>query len=235
MRILICDDDPMIVEQLHKLLTLFFQNKKTSPPEIAVFSDGHSLLNDSGDKDIVFLDVEMPGFSGIYVGKELKSAYPNIIIFIVTSFVEYLDEAMRFHVFRYLTKPIERQRFYRNLEDALKQYSSISAKIAIETREGVLTVFPSDLVMIEAVGRKVIVHLTNKDVYSIHNLQYWLNTLPYNLFYQTHRSYIVNMSHILLFDHSTIQMNERNLSAYLTRRRYSQFKKTYLLYLESAR
>ena len=56
---------------------------------------------------------------------------PDIIIFIVTSFLEYLDEAMRFHVFRYLTKPIDKQRLFRNLKDALQLYLSDNAKIAV--------------------------------------------------------------------------------------------------------
>ncbi|MCQ5300311.1 response regulator, partial [Blautia wexlerae] len=69
-------------------------------------------------KDIVFLDIEMRGMYGIYVGNELKSEIRNVIIFVVTSYSEYLDEAMRFHVFRYLSKPLNNQRFLRNLKDA---------------------------------------------------------------------------------------------------------------------
>ena len=48
----------------------------------------------------------MPGMNGIYVGNELKKATENVIVFVVTSYSEYLDEAMRFHVFRYLSKPL---------------------------------------------------------------------------------------------------------------------------------
>jgi two-component system LytT family response regulator len=57
----------------------------------------------------------MPGLDGIYVGNELKKKEKDIIIFIITSYSEYLDEAMRFHVFRYLSKPIDRQRLFRSL------------------------------------------------------------------------------------------------------------------------
>ena len=80
-------------------------------PELICFSDGESLLADEGEKDILFLDVEMPRMNGIYVGKELKKKKDKIIIFIVTSYSEYLDETMRFHVFRYLSKPLDKQRF----------------------------------------------------------------------------------------------------------------------------
>lgn len=66
----------------------------------------------------------MPGLDGIYVGNELKKKDKDIIIFIITSYSEYLDEAMLFHVFRYLSKPIDRQRLFRNLKNALDLYHS---------------------------------------------------------------------------------------------------------------
>ena len=71
----------------------------------------------------------MPGMNGIYVGNELKKANNNIIIFIVTSYSEYLDEAMRFHVFRYLSKPLDKQRFFRNMKEAVDLYNTITVKI----------------------------------------------------------------------------------------------------------
>lgn len=70
----------------------------------------------------------MPGFDGIYVGNELKKQNESAIIFIVTSHLEYLDAAMRFHVFRYLSKPIDKQRLFQNLDDALELYYSINQK-----------------------------------------------------------------------------------------------------------
>lgn len=115
MRILICDDDVMIQRELTKYLSEYFHRHNLRLPDICRFHTGHDLLMDSGNKDIVFLDVEMPGLSGISVGTSLKKSNPDVIIFIVTSYSEYLDDAMRFHVFRYLSKPIDKQRLFRNL------------------------------------------------------------------------------------------------------------------------
>lgn len=135
MRILICDDDALIIEQLQKYIKIFFENIGVKCPELICFSDGESLLADKGEKDILFLDVEMPGMNGIYVGKELKKKNENIIIFIVTSYSEYLDEAMRFHVFRYLSKPLDKQRFFRNMKDAVDLYNTMTVKIPVETKQ----------------------------------------------------------------------------------------------------
>lgn len=235
MRILICDDDELIIEQLLKLLNCFFQQEHLKCPEIAVFHNGESLLADLGAKDILFLDVEMPGMNGIYVGSELKKADSDLIIFIVTSFMEYLDEAMKFHVFRYLSKPLDKQRFFRNMKDAVALYHSISFRIPVETRQGVFSIKSSSIISVEAVGRKILVHTSARDYESVRNMQYWLDQLPGNCFFQTHRSYIVNFEHIKNFDHSLIYMSDSRFRAYLTRRKYTAFKQAYFLYLESTR
>ena len=190
MRILICDDDNLILKQVQKYIIDFYEKNHLKLPEIVCFSDGESLLSDKGKQDILFLDVEMSGMNGIYVGNELKRRNKDIIIFIITSYIEYLDEAMRFHVFRYLSKPLDKQRFFRNLKDALKLYTASSIKIPIETKHALYTVPASELIMIEALGRKVMIHTTAKDLESVHTIQYWKESLPENCFFQSHRSYI---------------------------------------------
>ena len=209
MRILICDDDRMFSAQLEKCITDYFHRNELKAPEIAIFDSGEELLGDTGERDIVFLDVEMPGLSGIYIGNELKKKNVAVIIFVISSFSEYLDEAMRFHVFRYLSKPLERQRLFRNLRDALQVYHSAAAKLLIETRQGCYT--------------------------SLQTIKYWLGILNMNCFFQPHRSFIINMKYVSGFDHSVIQLCENRIKAYLTRRKYTEFKQAYLLYLESAR
>lgn len=235
MRILICDDDNMITGQLTKYINEFFKRCDAKCPEIACFCDGESLLADSGEKDILFLDVEMPGMNGIYVGTELKHANPNIIIFIVTSYMEYLDEAMRFHVFRYLSKPLEKQRLFRNLKDAINLYHTSAVKVPIETKQGVHTISASDIILIETTERKTIVHTVSGDYESIYGINYWLQKLPYACFFYPHRSFLINFEHVASFDHSLIYLADYQFEAYLTKRKYKEFRENYLLYLESKR
>ena len=104
-------------------------------PKHATYISGEELLNSDGRVDIAFLDVEMPGITGITVGKILKEKYPYAKIFILTSYSDYLDEAMRFHVFRYLSKPVDKKRLFRNMKDALYQLSIDTREVSIETKE----------------------------------------------------------------------------------------------------
>ncbi len=235
MRILICDDDSLMREKVQEYIKSYFKHNSIACPEIALFSDGESLLRDPGEKDIVFLDIEMPGMSGVCVGNELKKANHKIIIFVVTAYLEYLDDAMRFNVFRYLSKPLDKQRFFRNMKEALTLYYSSDKKIPIETKQGVCTLPISSIIMVEAQGKKVIVHTLMQDFESTHTIQYWIGQLSLRCFFQTHRSFIVNMEHVVSFDHSLVYLADGQFRAYLTKRRYHAFKEAYLLYMESIR
>lgn len=235
MRILICDDDASIVEQLNTYTQEFFTERNQNCPEIVCFSNGSALLADRGKKDIVFLDIKLPDANGVLVGQALKKADRSSIIFIITSFSGYLDEAMHSQLFCYLSKPVDKQRFFRNLKAAMKQYHTSTASLVIETKTGVYTVSASDVISVEAQERKVIVHTVSNDYESIHTIQYWLHALPKNCFFQSHRSFIVNFEHVTNFDHTLIYLSNKRQNAYLTRRRYTQFKEAYLLYLESTR
>lgn len=235
MRILICDDDNLILQQLTNYLNEYFRKAGADCPEIVCYREGESLLADKGEKDIVFLDIELGGSDGIYVGSELKKQDKNIILFIITAFSEYLDEAMRFHVFRYLSKPIDKQRLFRNLKDAIRIYTMSVVRLAIETKDGIYTVNTSEIILVEACRRTVTVHTTKKDFLSVETMSYWTNTLCEKCFFQTHRSFIVNMEYVNGFDHTLISLYHDQFKAYLTRRKYSSFKKAYMLYLESTR
>ena len=233
MQLIICDDDNLFIQKLQSYLQLFFRQHHLTLPEIITFTSGEELLSYTGRIDILFLDIEMPRMNGIYVGNILKRRNENIIIFVVTSYSEYLDEAMRFHVFRYLSKPLEKQRLFRNMKDALALYHSLSKNIALETKDKILTLSVNDIVFIEANGRKIIVHTITHDYESIRNMQYWLEALPQNCFIQSHRSFIVNLKHVSDFNHDLIHLGNGQFTAYLTKRKYTEFKNAYLLYLES--
>lgn len=235
MRIICCDDDAETGKQIEYYLREYFEKYHLVQPEYEYFSSGEELLGDGKDADIVFLDVEMPEIDGISVGTELKQRKPDTIIFIVTSYPDYLDDAMRFQVFRYLSKPIDKERLFRNLRDALVLYNTSSEKIAIETKTGVDVIRMADVVCIEAKDRKVLVHTEGKICESVQTMQFWVDNLTKGCFFQTHRSYIVNMEYVSRFDKNMVYLCGEKYRAYLTRRKYKSFKDAYLLYLASMR
>lgn len=90
MRILICDDDTLIIEQLQKYIESYFESNHLKCPELVSFTSGESLLADKNEKDIVFLDIEMPGMNGIFVGNELNVRMSLVFLFPLVCFLCFL-------------------------------------------------------------------------------------------------------------------------------------------------
>lgn len=72
MRIVFCDDDSVILQQLLSHVKDFFANFGEEEPEYSFYHSGDELIRQREQFDIAFLDVEMPGASGIHVGEKLK-------------------------------------------------------------------------------------------------------------------------------------------------------------------
>lgn len=235
MRIIFCDDNVEILDQLQKYVCEFFKGLGGSMPDFAAYSSGDELLAKETYADIAFLDVEMPGRSGIHVGARLKEINPKIKIFIVTSYPDYLDEAMRFQVFRYLSKPIDKNRLFRNLKDAMYQYNMDTKDIPIATMDGIIVLPAERIVCAEAIQRKSDIYTLDGVFQSPNGIDYWRTALSLPCFYFTYRSFIVNMKYVyeIKKDIVLLKYGGQVKEAYLARRRYSEFSSKYLMYLES--
>jgi two-component system, LytTR family, response regulator len=80
--------------------------------------------------DVVFLDIEMPGKSGMQLAEELCVLDPGLSVVFVTAFSQYAVEAFELSVFDYLMKPVSRERLKKTLDriSSGKQIFERSAK-----------------------------------------------------------------------------------------------------------
>lgn len=233
MKIALCDDNEDFLCLLKDYIITYFKEKNSPLPDITLFQNGEALLSADEEYDLVFLDIEMPGAGGILVGRQLKGRNRDTIIFVVTSYPEYLDDAMRFHVFRYLSKPLRKERLFQNLNDAMRLYHTRQRKIFIETKDGGASVSTSKIICVEASEKKTIVHTTVGDYDSVHTLSYWEDHLPSQIFFCPHRKFIVNFIYVTDFDREMIALYGGHIKAYMSRRKYTQFKDAYLQYLSA--
>lgn len=236
MNIFICDDDNLICNQIKSLCEKYYIEHKINQPDIYTFHSGEDMLASSIRPDIVYLDIQMSGMDGITVGNTLLKSYPAAIIIIVTSFPEYLDDAMRFHVFRYISKPLEEKRFMRNFEDAISEYNSIGGRIIIKCQGASYTISVKDVIMAEVNPhcRNVTIYTTSNKYTTTQTLAVIKSMLPSGSFYQCHRCYIVNMNYILSYTTNKIYL-ENNLCADIAMRKFNTFYQNYSAYLTTIR
>jgi two-component system LytT family response regulator len=243
MRIILCDDDNLFLLQLKSCLSEYFDMRRLAQPEFALYPDGKQLL-DSEDRpdalraDLAFLDVEMPGVTGIDAGARLMARNPYLKIFIITSYADYLDDAMRFHVFRYLSKPLDKDRLFRNLKDALHQISADTRRVVIDTPKGSVSKLAHEILMVEAQGRLSLVYTVDGPYESTQKMALWEHLLDTGSFYKIHRSFLVNMKYVSSFSSTMLSLiapDGTEHQAYMARRHYKGFKEAYIMYVEAMR
>lgn len=235
MRIGICEDNARDAQQLKQLLISFFSERGIANPELSVYPDGESLLLDEHPSDLVFLDIRLPGQDGIRVGQQLKEQNPEAIVLVTTNYPQYLDDALRFQAFRYLTKPLLRQRLFDNLEDALRLYHSHSAYVGLETGGTCMYLRTDEIICVRSQTSGTLLYTTQGDFPSAKRIGDWSRKLPEENFFLTHKGFLVNLLHVISFTRDAVSLTHGKPDAYLTRSRYRQFRDTYLLYLKHTR
>ncbi len=119
-RALIVDDEPLARERLHELLD--------EAPGVTIVGDAEDgpeaveAIREQ-DPDLVFLDVQMPGMSGIDVIEELGQDQMPVTVF-VTAYDQYAIKAFDLAAVDYLLKPFDDERFEQALQRAREQIAS---------------------------------------------------------------------------------------------------------------
>lgn len=105
MRIIAADDEALMLDMLTDRI------RQACPQgEIHPFSSARRLLawlEETGEGfDVAFLDIEMPGMSGIALAQRLKELCPRGNLIFVTGFSQYMAEAFQLHASGYIRKPV---------------------------------------------------------------------------------------------------------------------------------
>lgn len=148
LKVLVCDDDEFVTSKVKELLCKI-RNSNHIDFEIDIRNCGNFINTTSAIYDIAIVDIEMPGVSGLELSEKLKEQNPDVLVIILTSYSDYLDKAMNISVFRYLSKPIEPERFNRNFIEAVVKHRQICKRIVVESDGKVNFVRTKDILYIE--------------------------------------------------------------------------------------
>lgn len=196
-KVLVCDDDKIITDKVKHLLD-DIQEKYSFELDIQINNDGQSVMDKNEIYDIAIVDIEMPDVDGLALSEKLKRRNPDTIVLILTSFSDYLDSAMRIQVFRYLSKPIDEERFTKNFIEAVSYYKQISKQIIVESGDEVLTIKTKDILYIENLKHGSVIATKYGDYRTNKKPQEWYEIINQpNCFTFSHKSFLVNLQNVM--------------------------------------
>lgn len=228
MRIAICDDNKDCRELLLDYVNCYFNDKQICF-DVEEFTCGEDLLDSNLKFDIVFLDIEMGTISGIKAAEELNKRNRNTIIFIVTAYNSYLDDAMDLKVFRFIDKNlISPERIYSSLDKALLQINQ--GDIIIRTLAGESIKIPKNDIMYIEVNKRETTIVTIDDSYKTReSLNSFKAQIASNYFVVPHNSFIVNLNYVSKYQREELTMKNGKI-IYISQKKQPEIRRKFFAY-----
>lgn len=223
-RIAICEDDLAQLKYLKVCIENIFEEIEAQV-ELFTFNSGKEMLKNNLDEiDIFFLDIQMEELNGMDVAKILRKNNNDAEIIFVTAIVDYIQEGYKVRAYRYLLKPIKIEDLKENLLSCIKDISKKRDDYVLLKIKGGVHKIPVDkIAYIEVIGRDIIVHTAEGDIYttknSMDNIEKSLK--QYN-FFRCHKSYLINIDYVQTIQKTTAIVNGEEVP--ISRRRINDLK-----------
>ena len=226
----ICDDEREIRSSIERNIRLLCEDS-----DIIKFADGKALVEYEGGFDILFLDIQMEGMSGMEAARVLRGRGCKAVIIFVTAIEEYVFDAFDVGAFHYIVKPFDKAKFFDVLRKAVAQCESIKARevrdepsLAVKTGSMTRKIYLYEIFYLEVFNRKVVIHKADGDVEFYGKLIELEDRLSEH-FVRCHRAYIVNMRYVLKYTANNITL-ENGAEILLSKQKYGEFVRKYLKY-----
>lgn len=203
MHIAICDDNQDELFRISSLLEDFRRNVDSSVTYEA-FHSAMELLETLRVRqfDLLLLDILMPGVTGMDAAKEIRQTDSEIPIIFLTSSREFAVESYRVGAKDYIIKPATKDEIFPAISKQLVQYKQEDAYLTLKTNNGIVKMPFSQIIYVEVINRSIQFILANGEVRQAYGYltDYENHLLSDSHFYKPHRSYVVNLRHVIELD-----------------------------------
>lgn len=209
-RIAIADDDAGMRLVMRKII-----EKSEGYELVGEAVNGREMLElfDREHPQAVILDVEMPETDGIQCARAIQDRAPLTVIVFATGHEQYMGDAFEVYAFDYLLKPFKVERALKTLELIRMRLTSpagqqapvrtaavrpVPERLMLKHREGVAFIDLDDILLVQREERMTAIYTENGEKYvtsdSLGELE---ERLPQDTFFRSHKSYIININHIM--------------------------------------
>lgn len=208
-RIIAIDDEPLALRQLEMYIA-----KVPFLELVAACSSAAAAKPLIAKADALFLDINMPDFSGMDFIKSLP--HPPAVVF-TTAYSEYAVEGFRVNAVDYLLKPFSFKEFEASCEK-LRRHLEMQAALDAREEDPILhfkagyrtvSIDVRKIVCVESMSEYVKIFLVDSEepvviLYSLKNL---IGQLPSDRFMRIHRSYIIALEHIAEASRTSVRLD----------------------------
>jgi len=171
----------------------------------------------SNKVDLIFLDIEMEGFTGLQLIKTLQHK-PKIIL--TTAYDQYAIEAFELNVSDYLLKPFSFERFMKSIDKIYDSYIGIKNSdinepqykrdyFFVKTEFRMQRVDFKDILFVEGMSEYLRINTTKEKIMTLQNFKSIEDSLPAENFVRVHKSFLVAIDKIDSVEKNRIKIGEK--------------------------
>lgn len=229
-RIAVCDDEDIMLNDLTNKITTYMKNTNNSYQVIS-FSNAEDLLESEEVFDVIFLDIQMQGMTGMKAARKIRESGTESYIVFVTVLKECVYDAFEVEASDYLLKPVEDERFNRTMNRILHYIEDRGqASLIIQKSTGYKSIRFADIFYCEVINRKIYIYTKQGIIdyyFKIEELERQLETH----FIRCHRSYLVNLQYVCGYENGMTQL-QNGQKIPVSRSRQQPFVKAVLNYMK---
>lgn len=232
LKIAVCDDSKLMRDEIkHRILQ--YSIKKDLDYSIEEYAAGEKLIESGIKYDLIFMDYEFEdnGANGLDISRKLREFDKNSTIVFVSSYPSIVFDTFEVGTFRFLTKPIDEDKFFEVLDSFLQRMESDGIlKIRVDGENYFFK--ESDIVYVEGIGKNSILHFCDdRDVVECRET---LGAIEERLskakFFRCYKSFLINLAYIDSYNHSEVTMATGD-KLMISRLKYKEFNGIYSDYL----
>lgn len=194
-RIALCDDE---IEQLELMKQIIGERLQHANVEFVLekYLSGKSLLNAKGAFDVAFLDVEMPGMTGIEVARALLQKSSELNIVFVSSYEEMVFEAIRVRPLRFVRKRFLAEELSEAVDFALEIQKKREGVIRFISGKSEFELKTCDIICVETSGHYLEINAKSGQYRVRGKIADYLDEFKMQDFLQIQKGIVVNMQRI---------------------------------------
>lgn len=211
MNCIIVDDEPLAREAIFLCLK---ESRELQLLQSFSSANAASEFLKNNEVDLIFLDIRMPGISGIEFSKTIPKR--TLIIF-TTAYADYALEGFEVEAIDYLIKPVQQARFNKAVNKAIVYSELLKSAESINPIENVaddyffvkadrkfVKIYFKDILFIEGLKDYVVINTIEQRVITAMNIKTINEQLPQAVFIRVSKSHIINIRHVDSFNNNLI-------------------------------
>lgn len=182
--------------------------------------EAFDIIN-SQEVDLIFLDINMPGISGLSLARMIRR---DVKVIFTTAYRDYAVDGFDLKAVDYLLKPVSFERLLQSIQKYMDEQPVVMVKesasavqekddyIFVRSNRKMVRVDLSSISFIESLGDYVKIYIhEKKTVVSRESLSNLLAKLPAAGFARVHRSFVVSLAHIESYTNESINLAGREI------------------------